>query len=90
MERTRQFVGLLLDRRAVVPGPPVLLGGAALSFLAPQLDLLQLLLQPLLLQAPQGAQHQRRLALDRRSERGGGRKKHIRAGRSRKDEQQLK
>lgn len=68
MEGSCQLVGLLQDGRAVVPGASILLGSAPLSLLPPQLDLLQLVLEPLLLQAPQGAQHQRRLTLDRRSE----------------------
>lgn len=67
MEGAREVVGFLLDGGAVVPRSSLLLGGAALSLLAPQLDLVQLLLVPLLLEAPQGAQHQGRLALDGRS-----------------------
>ncbi|TNN63975.1 hypothetical protein EYF80_025817 [Liparis tanakae] len=78
-----QLVRLLLDGRALVPGAAavrLLLGGAALSLLAPQLDLLQLLLLPLLLQAAQGPEHQRRLALDGRPE-GRKEKKRVRTGR---------
>lgn len=68
MEGACQFISLLLNRRSIIPGLSVLFGSSALSFLTPQLDLFQLLFLPLLLQAPQGAQHQRWLALDGRSD----------------------
>lgn len=70
VEGSCQLVSPLLDRRAIIPGSSVLFSGAALSFLTAQQNLLQLLLLPLLLQAPQGAQHQSRLALDGWSDRG--------------------
>lgn len=63
MEGPGELIGSLLHGGAVVPGSPVLFGGAALSFLPPQLDLVQLLLVSLFLEAPQGAQHQSGLAL---------------------------
>lgn len=65
MEGPGELVGFLLDGRALVAGSPVLFGGAALAFLPPQFDFMQLLLVSLFLEAPQGAQHQRRLALYR-------------------------
>lgn len=70
VEGSCQLVSPLLDRRAIIPGSSVLFSGAALSFLTAQQNLLQLLLLPLLLQAPQGAQHQSRLALYGWSDRG--------------------
>lgn len=70
MEGARQVIGLFLDRRAVVSGASFLSGCAPLSLLPAELDLLQLLILPLLLQAPQGAEHQCRLALDGGSDRG--------------------
>lgn len=65
MEGACQFISLLLDWRAIISGSSVLFSGTALSFLATQLYLLQLLLLPLLLEAPQGAENKRRLTLDR-------------------------
>lgn len=55
MEGPRQVVSFLLDWRILIPRASLLFCGPSLSFLAPQLDFLQLLLLPLLLQAPQGA-----------------------------------
>lgn len=65
VERACQLISLLLDRWAIIPGSSLLFSSAAQSFLAAQFNLLQLLLQPVLLQAPQGTQHQRGLTLDR-------------------------
>lgn len=65
MEGACQLIGFLLDGRALVAGSSVLFGSAALALLAPQFNFMQLLLVSLFLEAPQGAQHQRRLALYR-------------------------
>lgn len=63
-----QFIGLLLDGRAIITRSSVLFSGAAFSFLTSHLNLLQLLLLSQLLLAPQGTEHQRWLALNRRSD----------------------
>lgn len=73
VERACQFICLLLDRRAIIPGSSVLFSSATLSFLTAQLNLFQLLIVSLLLHAPQGTQHQRRLTLDRWSDQRGRR-----------------
>lgn len=70
MEGACQFISLFLDRRTIVSGTSFLFSCTAFSLLTSQLDLLQLLLLPLLLQAPQRTQHERRLALDGRPDQG--------------------
>lgn len=67
MERACEFISFLLDGGTVVSGSSVLFGGAPLPFLAAHIDFMQLLLVSLFLQAAQGPQNQRRLALYRRS-----------------------
>lgn len=65
MEGACELIGFLLDGRAFVAGSSVLFGGTAFTFLAAEFNFMQLLLMSLFLEAPQGAQHQRRLALYR-------------------------
>lgn len=65
MEWACEFISFLLDGGTVVSGSSVLFGGAPFSLLAAHIDFMQLLLVSLFLEAAQGAQHQRRLALYR-------------------------